>query len=163
MPQPELLALEERAFARFAADVRARRDCGKVHVEAFALRGAAADVDVLDAVAARIGGASLGSAWIPLGEQAAIRLLTRVLSRDMAYNAVALDPAEAQRVAARFLGFFGEDRRLYTNSTLGDESTADLEGTWTGGATPLTLATFECGVAVTDGLRAGILWVEDED
>jgi hypothetical protein len=157
----ELSPRLDREVSRLGAELRERRDCGHVLFELAEVRGRAPEVAVLDALAERVGGSPLGDDWITIDAEGAFRLLARVLARDLAMNAAIMPREHADGLARRFLALFGDGARYFTNSTILDED--DVESTWTGSWRPLTKATFDTGIAVVDGARAGLLWVTDED
>jgi hypothetical protein len=79
----------------------------------------------------------------------AIRLVTSILHKDMAYSQPCMSENRAKELAVQFFAQFGSQARYFSNG-------------WPGGWNPATDATFDTGVLVT-GDRSGCLWVEDED
>lgn len=81
-----------------------------------------------------------------------------VLHCDLAYDSEIMPETAAQALANCFLGYFDEeDTHYYTN---GDYYVADESSH---GWNPATTATFDTGILVIGKLKAGCLWVEDED
>lgn len=95
---------------------------------------------------------ALGSAWQAVPREDAIRFLSAVIARDMAYGIQQCPIEEAERLTASFIDFFADDAIIFSN-------VSDAHGP----IAPLTSATFECGMVVLDEELIGILWIQDED
>jgi hypothetical protein len=95
--------------------------------------------------------------WLPLSRGDAVQFLVRAIGHDLAYRDQAMDEAVARRIAEQFFGLFSGDADFFTSFSLGEDGLPQA-------GTPLIEeATFEAGVAVTDGVRAGLLLVTGED
>ena len=157
----ELSSHHDREFSRLAFELGARRDCGQVFTELVDVTSPTPEPLVLDALAKRVGGTPLGDDWITIARDDAERLLVRVFARDLAMNASIMPEEDARGFARRFLELFGPGAHFFTNTSILDEE--DVDSTWTGSWKPLTSATFDTGIAVVDGSRAGLCWVTDDD
>lgn len=157
-----LVTHHDREFARLSFELGARRDCGQVFMEYVDVPHGSAEPLVLDALAVRVGGSPLGDDWRTVSRDDAEVLLVRVFARDLAMNAPIMPEEDARGFARRFLALFGASARFFTNTSMLDEE-EDVDATWTGSWKPLTSATFDTGIAVVDGARAGLCWVTDDD
>ncbi len=156
-----LVSRTDREFSRLSLELGARRDCGQVLMDFVDLAAPTPEPVVLDALAVRVGGSPLGDDWIAVSRDDAQRLLSRVFARDLGMNASIMSEEDAGGFARRFLDLFGAEARCFTNTPVLDDE--DVDSTWTGSWKPLTSATFDTGIAVVDGPRAGLCWVTDED
>jgi hypothetical protein len=89
--------------------------------------------------------------------ETAQRLITLILSQDLAYDLEIIPIDQASDLSYRFLAEFrNEPVEYFTNGTfrLGLDHI-----TWN----PVTNATFDTGVLIVGPGRSGCLWVEDED
>ncbi len=84
-------------------------------------------------------------------------VIESILHRTLAYDSDWVEPAHAKHVASTFVARFADDADFWTNGELWQRDGESRS--WS----PLTLATFDTGVAAVDGDAAGILWVTDED
>ncbi|MHC4939436.1 MAG: homocysteine S-methyltransferase [Planctomycetota bacterium] len=132
-----------------AERIRSERDCGQVRLRS-AERG---DLDA-DGFAKAFGLTALGVDWVTVNREEALRLLTNVLHRDLAYEQEIMPRRRAAQLARRFLDQADEDSIFLTNGTLG------LGG---GGWTPLTESTFDTGILALGSSWIRMLWVEDAD
>lgn len=97
-------------------------------------------------------------------EPDALRLVRRVLHRDLAYDAEIMPEARAAELGERFLAQFGAGARFFTNGTFYEERRRLSRSVWSGPSwEPVTEATFDTGVLVIGPKGAGCVWVEDED
>ena len=103
---------------------------------------------------ARAFGLADGSAiYRPIGSAEANAIATRVLCADLAYNSEIMSVSDAADLWRQFTALFeGQDVGFVSNA--GAESSS-----WTSA----TSATFDMGVLVLGVIKAGCLWVEDED
>jgi hypothetical protein len=97
----------------------------------------------------------IGDDWEPVDRAAIEPDLAYTLGHDLAYDSVVLPGSQAAECAGRFLDAFGEGARIFTS--------AEIRMGRGGGRTPLTLATFDRGVAVLGRERIGIVVVTGED
>ncbi|MFN7974342.1 MAG: hypothetical protein U0166_18670 [Acidobacteriota bacterium] len=85
------------------------------------------------------------------------RLLTRILHRSLAFTSIELrSRAEAERIAAAFLGAFGPPTTFLCNAEIGEDGEI---GSWDSAS----LLTFDAGVVAIGGERVGILWAAEDD
>jgi hypothetical protein len=104
----------------------------------FGLLGSDADYREIDAPSAR-------------------RLATWILRYDLAYESEIMTAELAEHLAEAFLDACADEAaRYYTNGTFHE---ALGSASWN----PVTKATFDTGVLVAGVVRAGCLWIEDED
>jgi hypothetical protein len=95
--------------------------------------------------------------WLPLSRGDAMQFLVHAIGHDFAYGDQVVDVVVARRIAEQFLGLFSADADFFTSFSLGEDGCPQA-------GTPLIEeATYEAGVAVTDGMRAGLLLVTGED
>ncbi len=115
----------------------------------------------------RIGPDWRQAGWHALTPEEAVRLLTHLLSRTLAYSDLKRELADAREGALAFLSLFGPASRLLTHSTLHtvlrpDGSPPPGGCSYSSGRL-LTQATFEGGVIAVGAGRIGLLWFTDED
>lgn len=111
----------------------------------------------LDDVARDAGLVPIGRGWVPRTREEAVRLLTVVLHRDLAYRAEQMPEHRARWLAERLVAVVGRcDARFVSN-------TADFPGADPWGWTPATTATFDTGVVAAGPELAMVCWVADED
>jgi hypothetical protein len=92
-----------------------------------------------------------------IDQRQAEAVIKRILHRGLAYQVEIMPQSSAQSLAQRFLECFdAEKAQYYTN---GDYYSDENSNGWN----PATVSTFDTGILVIDRLRAGCLWVEDED
>jgi hypothetical protein len=146
-------------FADISAEIYRLRKFGVVHVH-FAHR----DDDRSSAERAanvfisRRGFTSFGNSWEPISRGDVLRIWTRILHRDLAYNAEIMPESDAESLAARFFALFDPESAIYLTNCVAAK--LDKSGfTWN----PITAATFDIGAIVMDANNIGLIWVEDED
>ena len=112
------------------------------------------DSPPVDGYVSTFGFTPLGERWCLIDRKTALRVLQRVLERDLAYDTPLMESARAQLLAESFLSLFSSSARYFTNGSL--ESGGS-------GWDPITAATFDHGVVAHDDRTIGIIWVQDED
>jgi hypothetical protein len=88
-------------------------------------------------------------------------ILTILLHKDMAYDSEMMSLEEAEELAERFLSYFSDTARYYSNSEWKKKESTGTHhlNSWD----PLTDATFDSGLIIIDEKQIGITWFEDED
>lgn len=94
--------------------------------------------------------------WRHIDRAEAERHLRYVLSHDLAYDGVVREEEEALGISRAFLALFSKAATCFTNHDI-DERGAP------GSGHPILNSTFEGGVGVVDGQRAGLLFVTGDD
>ncbi|MBX6749409.1 MAG: hypothetical protein IRY85_06980 [Micromonosporaceae bacterium] len=94
--------------------------------------------------------------WTPLTRERARVVLTYTLTYDLAYVVPVGDEAGAVALAVEFLDCFAPDARFLT---VGHHSEIGRLEAWT----PVTVHTFDTGVAAIDAERVGVVWKFGED
>ncbi len=98
--------------------------------------------------------------WTVLNHAQALKILTRVTHRGMAYEIPLMDLERAEELANQFFSFFEELDTIYLSNGMYYRSrTGGSIGPWC----PITTATFDTGIIAFDGKKIGIVWFEDED
>lgn len=94
----------------------------------------------------------------------AIKILIRILHKDMAYDSEIMPAHAAAELCASFLqDFADESTAFFTNIDYSAEGKAG-NNTWVGpNWKPVTTATFDAGVIAVSELQSACLWIEDED
>ncbi len=131
-------------------ELRARRTVGGVHVGVI-------DAAPLPAVATAFALRPATSTYRRIDREEAGRLLTRLLHRDLAYDAEIMPLADARRLAKELLALV-PDAELFTNRSFG-KAPGEAVLAWD----PATDATFDTGVIALGPTRSLCVWVEDED
>lgn len=79
---------------------------------------------------------------------------------DLAYKEKLMPEPEVKALVTRFLDHFGDEKPcFYTNGNYYEGQSSWVDLAWN----PATDATFDTGVLILGQLKAGCLWVEDED
>ncbi|MFW9994211.1 MAG: hypothetical protein ACFFD4_19360 [Candidatus Odinarchaeota archaeon] len=89
-------------------------------------------------------------------------VLIRILTHDLAHDYEIMSEDEALNLVNRFLQFFKNDARFFTNAeftSTPDKPVKLVISSWN----PLTSATFDTGVFAIDCKKIGLILVEDED
>jgi hypothetical protein len=94
--------------------------------------------------------------WRRIERADAEQHLRYVLHHDLAYDSVVMDEEVASRVTRSFLGLFGLDAECFTNHDFDEKGSP-------GSGTPILDSTFEGGIGVVSGQRAGLLFVTGGD
>jgi hypothetical protein len=125
------------------------RDCGIVTMDVRAIGALSIDTYVTT-----FGFTPLADGWRSLDRKNALRILQRVLERDLAYDTPLMEVARARLLAESFLSLFSASARYFTNGSLEPDGS---------GWDPITKSTFDHGVIAHDDHSIGIIWVQDED
>lgn len=88
-----------------------------------------------------------------IAKSEALKILTRVLHRDMAYESEIMPIQSAAELSTLFLKNFEEKSATFFTNI--DNST----GAWN----PVTQATFDAGIIAISQTESACLWIEDED
>jgi len=136
-------------------DVTEHRNVGRVHVEFRRPSGAIPSEFHLATAFIEKLALRPPPVWTRLATEDAQRAATRVLHRDLAYQAPVMAIEVAESLARRFVECCGEAAVFFTNGALALTGT----GAWS----PITDATFDSGIVGLSASRVGLLWVEDED
>ena len=141
-----------------AQDIIAARDAGVIRCGLSSLTSPS-----VSQLAAEFGLAIDPAIYREIDAASARRLLSAILSQDLAYNAEIMPIARATELADLFLDQFPIDgARFYTNGNFHEMQGGRL--TWSGASwDPATNATFDTGVLIVGRQASGCLWVEDED
>lgn len=91
----------------------------------------------------------------------AVRILTYLLNRDMAYGDELIPETKANEFAHHFIALFDHETARYFSNSGWDEHSPF--GTGMSYWTDLTDATFNSGIIVIDKNTIGVAWFEDED
>jgi hypothetical protein len=144
-----------------ADDLRAAR--GEIHfvVEPSSLPQPDEMVQFIDEFVAKHGMTGIGREWEEVVRSVAVRHLTRILHKDLAYDVTIVPLDRAAELAERFIKLLGE--ACYFTNTVPADRLDDI--LWAGamGWTPLTRATFDSGIVAVGPANIGIIWIEDED
>jgi hypothetical protein len=151
------------------ADLILKRKCGGVML---AFQDIASNLPVtanplsqivaVDTFVTGLGFSGQGENWRGIDSDLAVRILALILQQDLAYNCPLMSSEEAQNLIKRFLGFFEQPIRFFTNSYFKNEEQTNTLLTLSGWNS-ITASTFDAGIIGIDQTRIGILWVEDED
>ena len=88
--------------------------------------------------------------WTRVSSDEGLASMVRLLARDPGAGPPAMTFGESQALGERVRGLFSERAVFYTNGRAPS-------------GTPRTEESFDSGILVVDGERAGLLWGEDED
>ncbi|MGE3802528.1 MAG: hypothetical protein AB7H80_16040 [Candidatus Kapaibacterium sp.] len=118
------------------------------------------DVDEITQFVNGIGFKADVNDWIEIRKEDAIKITSRILTADLAYDVEILPLAEAQSLSTQFLNLFTDSATFLTNGvfTAGERYEVDLRA-WN----PISPATFNAGIVCGSKALLGIIWVEDED
>lgn len=85
------------------------------------------------------------------------RIAELILKKDLACGADSIPKEYAGSYVDRFFAWFDNNSRYFTNSRSLDD------GGVLSGWNPITDATFDTGVFISDSKGIGVIWAEDED
>lgn len=105
----------------------------------------------------QLGYSDIGNGWKQINQKEAQKILNSILTKDLAYSGDLMSSTDAQKQLKRFISFFSENSRFFTNAIF-NQNYSGLRS-WSS----ITGATFDTGVVVVSPDRIGILWVQDED
>jgi hypothetical protein len=153
---PQRLPGSDAAFHQLADDARQQRNGGRLIVDLLDLpvMPGQSPVAIADLLVQSLGLSKLGSGWRLVPEVEGRRIGRDILHADLAYHIELMPSSAAESLVERFLRFFPEPRAFLTNTTPTESGKA---------GSPITTATFDEGIVLVAGGRAGILWAADED
>jgi hypothetical protein len=109
------------------------------------------DKQIIDSYVESLGMYPIGDNWVQINRETASKILIDVLHRDLAYGDEIMSIEDATHLMTAFLERFTNNPLYYTNIVLGRS--------WM----PVTGATFDAGVVVSDDILIGLLWAEEQD
>ncbi len=159
LPEIELSS----GISNLKSELVAKRDRGEVLFEIKklvveeALTDSTAWNTAIDLFITQLGYSGLGDRWREISQTEAQNILIFIMTKDLAYSGQLMSREEAEQIAAKFLTFFINDCKFFTNAVF----TNNYSGisAWDS----ITKATFDMGVVVMSYQRIGMLWVKDED
>ncbi len=117
-------------------------------------RGDAAPERLADAAALAVDAFPIGAGWRPVSYDLAVQEAGEAIATDLAYRTRHEPKDVAEGRIRRFLALFGPDARYFLNGERSESCRT---------SSPLTLATFDNGMAVVDPHRVGIIVRTGED
>ncbi|BAZ33190.1 hypothetical protein NIES4074_57000 [Cylindrospermum sp. NIES-4074] len=111
----------------------------------------------IDLFITQLGCSPLGSRWKPINQTAAKKILTLIMTKDLAYGGEIMSLPVATALIVKLFNFFPGDRQFFTNASFENDYTSI--STWDS----ITKATFDTGIIIVGNNRIGILWAKDED
>jgi hypothetical protein len=113
--------------------------------------------EALDLFVSQIGYVGLGIHWKEVDQEAAQKILERVLTKDLAYSAKIMSIEDAEEISTKIFNFFQNQYKFFTNAVFTHNYSA--LSAWDS----LTEATFDTGIIIVSTTMIGMLWVKDED
>lgn len=113
--------------------------------------------EILDLFVSQMGCVGLGDNWKEIPQDAAKKILERVLTKDLAYSSEIMAIEEAESFSDKMFNFFQNSCKFFTNAVFTDNYSA--LSAWDS----LTEATFDTGIIIVSPTMIGMLWVKDED
>lgn len=141
------------------AEVRRRRDRGRVHIARLPATGPVSVRTAADDAARCLGLNALGTEWLEIDADSATRVATRILATDLAYDTEVIPLADAERMAQAITAQAGAGASFLTNARWSFEQGDVKLSSWN----PITNGTFDAGVVCVGATAVVMLWVEDED
>jgi hypothetical protein len=111
----------------------------------------------IDLFITQLGYSPLGSRWKPVNQTAAKKILTLIMTKDLAYGGEIMSLPVAAALIVKLFNLFPGDRQFFTNASFENDYTSI--STWDS----ITKATFDTGIIIVGNNRIGILWAKDED
>jgi hypothetical protein len=145
-------------------EIHFKRNAGKV-TSAFATRTPAESPTAEASTLARAQGFTPPpDGWREVDRPTTLGIVTRILHRDLAYEAPLMAAADAERLAAAFLHLTPDAEYHFTNGSWDDPPVQMNAGPTRGPSwNPISSSTFDAGVICVGLNGCSILWVEDED
>lgn len=161
---PTLLPDAERAIAALQDDLDAARAASYPLLLSVRRLSAPADEPfaALDALAEEEGYSGLGGNWVEVPRRIAAKILAHLIASELAYPTEVVEQEQAEALAGRFLGLFGQGARYFTNGALsGPFAVYNSAGEEVLGWRSISAAPLDNGVAVLSAERVGMIWAED--
>ena len=158
-----LESVESSEIKEFRAEILSKRSMGNVLFEIkqissdMTLKKAEDLTEILDLFVSKMGYVGLGDRWKEIHQAAAKKILTFVLTKDLAYSSKIMTVEEAEKISTKMFNFFQNPCKFFTNAVFANNySTLSA---WDS----LTNATFDTGIIFVNATLIGMLWVKDED
>ncbi|KAB8331940.1 hypothetical protein SD80_020695 [Scytonema tolypothrichoides VB-61278] len=145
------------------AEVLSKRKCGEVLFEIQkiiseeTLESSKNMTEILDLFVSQLGYSSLGLLWKEVNQEEAQKILSFVMTKDLAYSVPLMSLEEAENIIVKLFDFFPGYCKFFTNALFRNNYSGI--SAWDS----ITKATFDTGIIVVSHKRIGILWVKDED
>ncbi|BCL38191.1 hypothetical protein [Nostoc sp. MS1] len=155
--------LNNPAIQKFRNEIISKRSIGNI---VFELKQISPEINIdksedlqaiLDLFVTQLGYVGLGVHWKEINQNAAEKILERILTKDLAYSAKIMSTGKAEEISTKMLNFFQNPCKFFTNAVFTDNYSA--MSAWDS----LTESTFDTGVIIVSTKMIGILWVKDED
>lgn len=111
----------------------------------------------IDLFITQLGYFPLGSRWEAVNQTAAKKILTLIMTKDLAYGGKIMSLPVATELIVKLFNLFPGNCQFFTNASFENDYTSI--STWNS----ITKATFDTGIILVGNNRIGILWAKDED
>jgi hypothetical protein len=145
-------------FEEFRDVLFTKRDAGKVTCSIIG-RNQCSSLEDMNHFVQQLGFQGIDNSWDSVDEQMARRIITYVLSMDLAYDSDLDSTPIAGELCDYFISLFSFQAEYYTNAHFDEDSGHFRLEEWSS----ISSATFDTGIIVVDQDKMGILWAEDED
>ncbi|MED3728545.1 hypothetical protein [Priestia filamentosa] len=145
-------------FGEFRDVLFTKREAGKVTCS-MRERTQHSSLDDINHFVKQLGYQGLGNDWDSVDEQMARRIITYILSMDLAYDSDLDSTPIAGELCDYFISLLSSQAEYYTNAHFEEDSGHFRLEEWSS----ISTSTFDTGIIVVDRDKIGILWVEDED
>ena len=112
---------------------------------------------VIDLFVNQFGYSSLDSRWKEISQEDAQKIITFIMTHDLAYSRAIMSLQEAEKILVKLSNFFSDRCRFFTNALFADNYSRI--SAWDS----ITKATFDTGIVSLCDHQITILWVKDED
>ncbi|RPK10764.1 hypothetical protein [Priestia endophytica] len=145
-------------FAEFKNVLLKKRSAGKVTCS-MAKRSQRSIFEDINDFAEELGFQEVEASLNLIDKQIARKIITYVLSMDLAYDSDLDSKPIARDLCNYFVSLFSSKAKYYTNAEFDEEWGYFKMAGWS----PISLSTFDTGIIIVDQDNVGVLWVEDED
>ncbi len=156
------LKMNIKDFEPYRHEILEKRDCGSVvcQVKPRSSIDELPDINEINQFVNGIGFKSDGNHWVEVSKESATKIISRILTADLAYDGEMMSFERAQFLSGQFLQLFKGSPKYLTNGIFAEDGKFGMDlKSWN----PISKATFDTGIVCGDKAHLGIIWVEDED